>query len=94
MKSEKECSLAWRNYDICIYEIRKYVKFYDRLHICHHLQYQNKKKTEAFPQMKVINIMTIKSKIQTINYGISAVNPIFGGGKITPCEMTTKIKLI
>ena len=44
--------------------------------------------------MKVINLMTIRSKIQTINYGISAVNPISGGGKITPCEMTTKTKLI
>ena len=44
--------------------------------------------------MKLINLMTIKSKIQTINYGISAVNPILAGGKITPCEMTTKTKLI
>ena len=44
--------------------------------------------------MKVINLIAIKSKIQTISYGISAVNPIFGGGKITPCEMTTKTKLI
>ena len=45
------------------------------------------RKYEAFPEM---NLMTIKSKIQTINYGISAVNPIFCGRKITPCEMTTK----
>ena len=44
--------------------------------------------------MKVINVMAIKSKIQTINYGISADNPIFGWGKITPCEMTTKTKFI
>ena len=37
-------------------------------------------KYEEFPQVKVIILMTIKSKIQTINYGISAINPIFGGG--------------